>query len=274
MLIPDADTEIRNPNIPAGQAQYFLFDFDGTISTLRHGWEDVMRPVMFEAIAGDGDLAAEEAAGIREEIDAYIDASTGIQTIEQMKWLAEHAGLKGHASARTPIEYKGRYDECLAEHIRDRKQQAADGKYEEYIIPGAVAYLANIASRGATLMLISGTDKADVEEEARLLGVADFFDGGIHGSVNDIARYSKRKVIRELIQDRGIRGENLVVTGDGPVEIRCAREVNGAAVGVTCTESSRSGRDVSKYRRLAAADADIIITDFRDKGYLLDHFIA
>ena len=172
------------------------------------------------------------------------------------------------------MEYTRQYDECLARHIRKRKERAAAGAREEYIIPGAIEYLTDIASRGVTLMLISGTDKEAVEEEARLLGVADFFGGGIHGSVNDITRYSKRKIIQELIRDQGICGANLVVTGDGPVEIRCAREVNGVAVGITCTESSRSGRDVRKYERLKKASADIIITDFRDKGYLLDYFIA
>ena len=63
-----------------------------------------MRPVMFESIVGTRDLSADEEAGIRNEIDAYIETSTGIQTIEQMKWLAEQAALKGHVPPRTPME--------------------------------------------------------------------------------------------------------------------------------------------------------------------------
>ena len=30
-----------------------ILDFDGTISTLRHGWEQVMEPLMVEMICGD-----------------------------------------------------------------------------------------------------------------------------------------------------------------------------------------------------------------------------
>ena len=32
-----------------------LFDFDGTISTLRCGWESVMKPLMLEMISGGCD---------------------------------------------------------------------------------------------------------------------------------------------------------------------------------------------------------------------------
>ena len=30
-----------------------VFDFDGTISTLRCGWEEVMEPLMLECISGE-----------------------------------------------------------------------------------------------------------------------------------------------------------------------------------------------------------------------------
>ena len=33
-----------------GQIKAAILDFDGTLSTLRHGWEDVMEPLMVEMI--------------------------------------------------------------------------------------------------------------------------------------------------------------------------------------------------------------------------------
>ena len=40
-----------------------VLDFDGMISTLRHGWEQIMAPLMLEMIAGstpaDGELVEE-----------------------------------------------------------------------------------------------------------------------------------------------------------------------------------------------------------------------
>ena len=37
--------EILHPDrLPGGRVQAAIFDFDGTFSTLRCGWEEVMRP--------------------------------------------------------------------------------------------------------------------------------------------------------------------------------------------------------------------------------------
>ena len=67
------------------QIKAALFDFDGTISTLRYGWESVMEPLMLEMITGGGPADDELVSEVRD----YIDQSTGIQTYYQMLWLAE-----------------------------------------------------------------------------------------------------------------------------------------------------------------------------------------
>ena len=46
---------------PAGQIEYAIFDHDGTISTLREGWELIMAPVMIKAILGDTIYDADES---------------------------------------------------------------------------------------------------------------------------------------------------------------------------------------------------------------------
>jgi phosphoglycolate phosphatase-like HAD superfamily hydrolase len=58
-----------------------IFDFDGTISTLRQGWEEIMEPLMIEMITGGG-LPDDQ---LTREVKEYIDESTGIQTIFQMQ---------------------------------------------------------------------------------------------------------------------------------------------------------------------------------------------
>ena len=69
-----------------------LFDFDGTVSTLRCGWEAVMKPLMLEMISG-GKPYGEE---LEREVETYISESTGIQTIHQMKWLASTVRERGN----------------------------------------------------------------------------------------------------------------------------------------------------------------------------------
>ena len=43
---------ILNPAVTAnlGSVRHVLFDFDGTLSVLRQGWEPVMEAVMLEAV--------------------------------------------------------------------------------------------------------------------------------------------------------------------------------------------------------------------------------
>ena len=44
--------EICNNNQHTNPVHAVLFDFDGTVSTLRWGWEAVMKPLMLEMISG------------------------------------------------------------------------------------------------------------------------------------------------------------------------------------------------------------------------------
>jgi len=75
--------EILKP-LPENRAKIktAVFDFDGTISTLRCGWESVMEEVMFEFIDQVCNLTSE----IKADVEEYIDKSAGIQTIFQMDW--------------------------------------------------------------------------------------------------------------------------------------------------------------------------------------------
>ena len=76
---------LRTP--PQSPVRAMVFDFDGTISTLRCGWEEVMQPMLEETLRACG--GAESDAEIAALAARYIDESTGIQTIFQMKWLAQ-----------------------------------------------------------------------------------------------------------------------------------------------------------------------------------------
>ena len=45
--------ELLHPkHLPSGKIKAAIFDFDGTFSTLRCGWEKVMRKLMLELISG------------------------------------------------------------------------------------------------------------------------------------------------------------------------------------------------------------------------------
>ena len=94
---------------------------------------------------------------------------------------------------------------------------------------GAVDFLYALKEKGVRIYLASGTDKADVINEAESLGYADIFDGGIYGSVGDISKYSKKMVLEDIIKKNNLKGNEMLVIGDGPVEIKECRKVRRRA---------------------------------------------
>ena len=114
-----------------------VFDFDGTISTLRHGWETVMEPMMLEMIAGKHPVTDAVVAEVR----AYIDESTGVQTIHQMKWLAASITRYGlnPGMPEDPWFYKGEDNRRLMDTVQLRREAVVTGECpaDDYLIAGS-----------------------------------------------------------------------------------------------------------------------------------------
>ena len=90
--------------------------------------------------------------------------------------------------------------------------------------------LEDFASRGLRLYLASGTDHANVKEEAALLGVAPFFEDRIFGAQEDLSSFSKAILVREIVSRAGFEAKELLVFGDGYIEIEEVKKVGGIAV--------------------------------------------
>ena len=255
--------EILNTNIPKSPVSTVLFDFDGTISTLRYGWEQVMEPLMVE-------LLGENA---RELVRAYIDESTGIQTIHQMKWLAEQV-RQSRGTADDPWEYKAEYNRRLMETVSKRREALANGSVprEDFMIAGSEALLEALCNRGIALYAASGTDDPDVKAEISALGLTRYFTK-IAGAPLGVENCSKEGVIRELL-DSGVSGEYLAVVGDGKVEIAIGRENAARTLGVASDEAVLQGVNPVKRERLIKAGADIIAGDFLRLDELMQFFMG
>jgi len=64
------------------------------------------------------------------------------------------------------------------------------------------------------------------------------------------------------MDEHGLEGPELLVCGDGPVEIRECRKRGGLALAVASDEVRRHGIDLEKRARLVKAGADIVAPDF------------
>ena len=258
--------EIRNSDrIPNGKIRAAVFDFDGTISTLRCGWEKVMRSLMLELLC-DGTKETED------RIDAYIDSSTGIQTVYQMKWLKEQVDAIGRGDANHDVWwYKDEYNRRLMEEVSRRKERLKTGVDlpEKYLISGAIDFVKMLGESGISLYLASGTDHDDVLLEAEALGVSEYFSV-IKGAPRRAEACSKEAVIKMLLNESGLSSDSLLLVGDGKVEIALGAERGCYTLGVASNEETLCGVNPVKRNRLVNAGADLIIGDFTKRDELIN----
>ena len=244
-----------------------LFDFDGTVSTLRCGWEAVMKPLMLEMISGGKPY--DEA--LEKEVEAYISDSTGIQTIHQMKWLATTVHERGNnpTASDDPWWYKAEYNRRLMENVSTRVARLTAGEVSpcEYLIKGSEEFLQALCERGVRLYVASGTDHPDVCAEAEALGLRKYFTS-IAGAPVGEENCSKEKVMAQLLGAENLHGDEVAVIGDGKVEIRLGKEAGARTIGLATNERD-GGVDPIKRERLIKAGADIIAGDFTEKEALL-----
>jgi bifunctional ADP-heptose synthase (sugar kinase/adenylyltransferase) len=276
-----ADTEIElcgdAQDLSFGKIKHAVFDHDGTISTLREGWEKIMEPVMIKAVLGSQYDSTDQTLyhNVRNRVIDFIDKSTGIQTVVQMEGLVElvkEFGIVPREKILDKFGYKEIYNDELMQMVNQRIGKFTNGQLDisDYTMKGAVNFLDALKARGVKLYLASGTDCHDVINEAKVLGYAGLFDGGIYGAVGDISKYSKKMVIENIISQNNLQGSELVVFGDGPVEMRECRKRQGIAIGVASDEIRRHGLNMEKRTRLIKAGAHILIPDFSQSDRLLD----
>jgi phosphoglycolate phosphatase-like HAD superfamily hydrolase len=256
---------------------HVIFDHDGTISTLRQGWEEIMEPMMVEAILGSS--GGEADASLRDHIVAavrdYIDKTTGIQTLVQMKGLVNLVKRFKCVPGSEILDehgYKKLYNAKLSEMVNGRimKLERGELSIEDFTLKNAIDFLHALQSKGVKLYLASGTDQEDLEREAKIMGYGALFEKRIYGAVGDITKEAKRLVLERILADIGDKAPGSILTfGDGPVEIRETHKRGGYAVGVASDEVRRYGIDLDKRKRVIEAGADLVIWDYTQMDELM-----
>ena len=240
-------------------------DFDGTFSTLRCGWEGVMKKMMLKYLPGE-----------EKWIDEFIGETTGIQTILQMKGfvaelkkrgLLRHQapGTKHQAPSADPWAYKNEYNDMLMASVAKKRQDVIDGKVkrETYLVPGALHFLQNLKTHGVKIYFASGTDQADVRIEAAALGL-DKYAEAIEGALPKSEKCAKEAALRRLVKIAKVKPDELAVIGDGKVEIALGKALKARTIGLATNERDFSKINKEKLKRLKKAGAGYLAGDFTD----------
>jgi len=255
--------------------RYAVLDFDGTLSLVRQGWQQIMIPYFTQMLIDTPQGRGKDPAELETLAREFIFFHTGKQTIYQCIELADQITRLG-GTPEDPQVYKDEYHARLLRQIDARLQGLKNSTIdpETLTVPGSYDLLAMLRRHGVALYLASGTDEEYVRQEVRLLRLDSYFDGHIYGAQRDYKTFSKKMVIERIIRENNLSGAQLLGFGDGYVEIENVREVGGYAVGVASNEAERQGIDEWKRERLIRAGANIIIPDYRRIAELEAHLFG
>jgi len=261
--------ELVRDELARGSFKAVLLDFDGTLSLIRAGWQDVMIPILTDILAQHR-RNSETRQDIHLLIKELVIETTGKQTIYQMIGLCEEIEKRG-GRPKDPLEYKHQYLQLLWDNIKERvaSLESGDADPEQMLVPGSRQLLEAFDSRGLVMYLASGTDRPYVLREVRALQIEEFFADRVYGAIDDYKEFSKGLLINDILETNSLSGDQLLCFGDGYVEIESTKQAGGTAVGVASTETNIGELNRWKRERLIAAGADLIVPDLRDHESLI-----
>ncbi len=247
---------------------HVVFDFDGTLSWLRHGWPEIMLEIFLPLLprrVGDTESA------LHEMMLADIYALNGKLTIHQMERFAERVRERG-GTPPDPEALRQQFQDSLDRNIVERSAKVHEAKMrpEDFVVHGAVVILEKLAARGMKLFILSGTVEDRVRVESELIGVGRFFGGRVIGS-KPRRTFSKLAHLEQILREEQINSSRLLSFGDGAVEIEATKKIGGLAIGVASDELQNGSGVMESHKRraLIAAGADALIPDYREPDALL-----
>jgi phosphoglycolate phosphatase len=263
--VPNPHFEITLPNPAPGRLKFAVFDFDGTLSLVRAGWQQIMSDLMVDVLQ-ETPFAGPERE-LRTRAEKPIHELAGQPTVVQMQWLADEVRARG-GTALSAEAYKREY----LERLHTQRPGLADlraGRLrpEQLRVSGSLEFVIELRRRDVTCYIASGTDEPAVCAEAAALGFTPYL-AEIRGARGD-GQDPKVALIDRLTRERGLSPGELAAFGDGRVELEYARAAGGLAIGVAYNETAEGGLSTRKRGLLIAAGAEVVVADFQQPEHLL-----
>jgi phosphoglycolate phosphatase-like HAD superfamily hydrolase len=220
-----------------------LFDFDGTLSDERLGWPDLMVSSNAAFLVALSNPHIEHTTAQRMVIED-IESTIGIPTYMQMKRLRTMIEKHGYDGPEiNPRLFKDVFNDALVSMVESRREKLRSGEFtvDDLRISGGLELLQSLGDLVTDgVYLASGSDVDAVRESVVALGYAPFFPperiagAGTLGPEDD----AKEAVIKKLLTEHGLSGNQVVTFGDGFPEILHTHLAGGVAVGVLTYDHS------------------------------------
>lgn len=185
---------------------------------------------------------------------------------ERLESIKEPKSYRDYLKDKTPDLFKG-YEQVLNRFCRNKNLAEAKKDPEKFLVPGSMEFMRYLYDCGVKNYFVTGAvvDKMaqppmGIYEEVLELG----FQIGKNRTVEDIfgstwnEKIPKDEVMRRLVKKLGIKGENVLVVGDGRSEIAAGVALGAVTVSVL-PENAKRQREL--HRELGT---NIMIRDYTD----------
>ena len=245
-----------------------VFDFDGTLSWLRHGWTEVVQTVIGARFPlHEGETAADIRAHLFREMFRFNGRPTPLFAIEMAEQIQQRGG---EAEADELLEA---FLKPLNANAHERYAQLRNGTAtpDDFIVHGGVALLELLTARGLNIIILSGNPHDQITAEAKMLNLTKFCNGHVYGHT-DANNFNKQAVLEKLMVEESFSSDEFLMFGDGAAEIEATCNLGGLPIAVCSDEHQNgSGRiDENKRAVLLEAGANVVIADYREPNTLLD----
>ena len=140
------------------------------------------------------------------------------------------------------------YEQVLNRFCRDKNLKEAKENPEKFLIKGSMEFMNYLHDKGIKNYFVTGAvvDKSIIPPMGmyeEVLGLGFEIGEGkliedIHGSTWD-EKIPKEEVMKRLLKELGIKGENVLVLGDGRSEISAGVEIGAVTVSILAEGSAR-----------------------------------
>jgi phosphoglycolate phosphatase-like HAD superfamily hydrolase len=163
-----------------------------------------------------------------------------------------------HAAGVSDGRIRERLDACFDTYVEELERLIANGHPVD-VMPGITEIVRALSARSDALVgLLTGNIEGGAQAKLRFTGLLPYFRIGAFGS-DDVDRRRLPGIARE--RARALVGSevpfhDLVIIGDTPLDIDCARACGAVAVAVATGQH--------RAEELAALSPDLLFSDFSD----------
>ena len=241
------------------QIKCVVLDYDGTLTTLRRGWDVILNQYAQSTINPNSCNPVSGLEGSIRHLCEHAGGTTPRQLMTRLVALIEEYKLVPKNRIKTIDEYALKYTHIFQKAI-DLRLTNFDEESEQYVIQGVRPLLQFLNKQSTVNYVVTGSNAHAVSKELNKLSMKQFFTQ-IYGATLETTGNLKENAIKEIMTRHALKKSEILVIGDGSTEIRAAKTLGLPSIGIASDEH-KGGLCPNKRRSLLALGAHVIIADY------------